>query len=58
MSSCIRITFCSFLVNPMARVKTIVLLGVDVGHDSWLRRAGRVLWKVSTSKVITPVYIN
>jgi hypothetical protein len=35
MSSCIRITFCSFLVNPMARVKTIVLLGVDVGHDRW-----------------------
>jgi hypothetical protein len=32
---CIRITFCSFIVNPMARVKTIALLGIYVGHGRW-----------------------
>jgi hypothetical protein len=31
----IRITFRSFLDNPMARVKAIALLGIDVGHDRW-----------------------
>jgi hypothetical protein len=35
MPRCIRITFRSFLVNPMARVKMIVFLGVDIGHGKW-----------------------
>jgi hypothetical protein len=35
MPRCIRITLYSFHVNHMARVKSIALLDVYVGHGRW-----------------------